>query len=184
MRGATAGVQRKRCAPKCPLYPLLCTWAQPDHATGHRSCFPRGDFFFLTRWICQLFFKVTQAYILYVLDKMVPCRLPTCSNIRLNFHSRAINTVFEHREHLIHCFENIWHPGDIDPSTIREAGALAMLLEHQDFRFLLELFHHIIPHVDLLYAKLQKKNIDSVYIKGASSSFNKTYKRSGNTYSC
>ncbi|MED6248029.1 hypothetical protein ATANTOWER_024715 [Ataeniobius toweri] len=40
-----------------------------------------------------------------------------------------------------------------------------MLLEHQDLKFFLEHFHHIVSHVDLLYAKLQKKNIDSVHIK-------------------
>ncbi|CAM4619203.1 unnamed protein product [Leuciscus chuanchicus] len=55
--------------------------------------------------------------------------------------------------------------GDFDPNTVREAGALAMLLEDDDFKFFLELYHHIMPHVDFLYAKLQKKNIDSVHIK-------------------
>ncbi|CAM4619377.1 unnamed protein product [Leuciscus chuanchicus] len=40
-----------------------------------------------------------------------------------------------------------------------------MLLEDDDFKFFLELYHHIMPHVDFLYAKLQKKNIDSVHIK-------------------
>ncbi|KAL7826370.1 hypothetical protein AOLI_G00315790 [Acnodon oligacanthus] len=38
-------------------------------------------------------------------------------------------------------------------------------MEDQDFKFFLQLFHHIMPHVDLLYAKLQKKVIDSVYIQ-------------------
>ncbi|XP_056097705.1 uncharacterized protein LOC130076590 [Rhinichthys klamathensis goyatoka] len=72
---------------------------------------------------------------------------------------------FEHREDLIHCFESIQDSGDFDPNTVREAGALAMLLEDDDFKFFLELYHHIMPHVDFLYAKLQKKNIDSVHIK-------------------
>ncbi|KAK5623017.1 hypothetical protein CRENBAI_021024 [Crenichthys baileyi] len=36
-----------------------------------------------------------------------------------------------------------------------------MLQERQDFKFFLELFHHIVPHVDLLYAELQEKNINS-----------------------
>ncbi|KAL7826423.1 hypothetical protein AOLI_G00316320 [Acnodon oligacanthus] len=38
-------------------------------------------------------------------------------------------------------------------------------MEDQDFKFFLQLFHHIMPHVDLLYAKLQKKVIGSVYIQ-------------------
>ncbi len=45
--------------------------------------------------------------------------------------------------------------GDFDPVTVREAGAFARLLEYQDFKFFLKLFHNIMPHVDLLNAKLQ-----------------------------
>ncbi len=59
---------------------------------------------------------------------------------------------------------------DFDPVTVREAGAFAMLLEDQDFKFFMKLFHNIMPHVDLLYAKLQKKDIYSVHIRGESSS--------------
>ncbi|KAI7804756.1 hypothetical protein IRJ41_017198 [Triplophysa rosa] len=85
--------------------------------------------------------------------------------------SRAINTVFEHREGLIRCFETIRDSGDFDPVTTREAGGFAMLLEDQDFNFFLQLFHNIMPHVDILYAKLQKKDIDSVHIKGSIQQF-------------
>ncbi|KAI2646079.1 Zinc finger MYM-type protein 1 [Labeo rohita] len=106
-----------------------------------------------------------------VLDKVVAHRLPTSSNVRWNFHSRAINTVFEHREDLIRCFQSIRDSGDFDPVTVREAGAFAMLLENQDFKFFLQLFHNIMPHVDLLYAKLQKKDIDSVHIRGSIQQF-------------
>ncbi|KAL1261516.1 hypothetical protein QQF64_006781 [Cirrhinus molitorella] len=100
-----------------------------------------------------------------VLDKVVARRLPTSSSVRWNFHSRAVNTVFEQREDLIRCFEMIRDSSDFDPVTVREAGAFAMLLEDSDFNFFLQLFHNIMPHVDLLYAKLQKKEIDSVHIK-------------------
>ncbi len=61
--------------------------------------------------------------------------------------------------------------GDFDPVTVREAGAFAMLLEDQDFKFFLKLFHNIMPHVDLLYAKLQKKDIYSVHIRGSIQQF-------------
>ncbi|XP_039648866.1 zinc finger MYM-type protein 1-like [Perca fluviatilis] len=101
------------------------------------------------------------------LDEVVAHRLPRSGTVRWNFHSRAISTVFEHRDDLIRCFESIQDSGDFDPNTVREAGALAMLLEDQDFKFFLELYHHITPHVDFLCAKLQEKNIDSVHIKGS-----------------
>ncbi|XP_030575216.1 uncharacterized protein LOC115772910 isoform X2 [Archocentrus centrarchus] len=71
----------------------------------------------------------------------------------------------DQKANLIRCFQSIQDSGDFDPITVREAGAFAMLLEDQDFKFFLQLFHHIMPHVDLLYAKLQKKVIDSVCIQ-------------------
>uniref|UniRef100_A0AAV2K1Z8 Uncharacterized protein n=1 Tax=Knipowitschia caucasica TaxID=637954 RepID=A0AAV2K1Z8_KNICA len=83
---------------------------------------------------------------------------------------QATSHIFK-KDDLIQCFENIRDSGDFDSNTIREAGAMAMLLEHQDFKFFLEIFHHIMPLVDLLYAKLQKKNIDAVHIKGSIQQF-------------
>ncbi|PIO40459.1 hypothetical protein AB205_0140610 [Aquarana catesbeiana] len=106
-----------------------------------------------------------------VLDKVVAHRLPTSSSVRWNFHSRAVNTVFEHREDLIRCFETMRDSGDFDLVTMREAAGFAMLLKDQDFKYVLTLFHNIMPHVDLLYAKLQKKDIDSVHIKGSIQQF-------------
>ncbi|XP_034720673.1 uncharacterized protein LOC117939438 [Etheostoma cragini] len=105
------------------------------------------------------------------LDKVVAERLPGSGNIRWDFHSRAINTVFEHREDLIRCFESIQDSGDFDPNTVREAGVLAKLLKDQDFKFFLELYHHITPDVDFFSAKLQKKNIDLAHIKGSIQQF-------------
>ena len=72
---------------------------------------------------------------------------------------------------LIHCFERIRESSEFDPKTVREAGGYAKLLEDPDFNFFLQLFHHIMPHVDLLYAKLQKRKIDSVHIKGCIQQF-------------
>lgn len=101
-----------------------------------------------------------------VLDEVVVHRLPTSTIIRLDFHSRALNTIFENKEALIQRFERIRDSGDFDANTEQEAGALAVLLESPDFSFFLQLFQEILPHVDVLSAKLQKKNIDSVHIKG------------------
>ncbi|XP_040177751.1 zinc finger MYM-type protein 1-like [Rana temporaria] len=106
-----------------------------------------------------------------VLDKVVAHRLSTSSHVSWNFHSHSIYTVFKHREDLIRCFQTIQDSGDFDPVTVRAAGGFAMLLEDQDFKFFLQFFHDIMPHVDLLYVKLQKKNIDSTHIKGGIQQF-------------
>ncbi|XP_008273895.1 zinc finger MYM-type protein 1-like [Stegastes partitus] len=173
MRGTTAGVQRKIKDVYPNAHYIHCYAHELNlivqQATSHIS---KVRIFFSDLGGFASFFSRSPNRTA-VLDKVVAHRLPTSSNVRWNFHSQTINTVFEHREDLIQCFENIRDSGDFDPSTIREAGAMAMLLEHQDFKFFLELFHLIMPHVDLLYAKLQKKNIDSVHIKGSIQQFEK-----------
>ncbi|XP_061433278.1 zinc finger MYM-type protein 1-like isoform X1 [Lethenteron reissneri] len=165
MRGATAGVQRKIQDVYPNAHYIHCYAHQLNlimqQATSHIS---KTRIFFSNIGGFASFFSKSPKRTCF-LDKVVAHRLPRSSNIRWNFHSRAINTVFEHREDLIHCFESIQDSDDFDPNTVREAGALAMLLEDEDFKFFLELYHHIMPHVDFLYAKLQKKNIDSVHIK-------------------
>ncbi|CAL8349958.1 unnamed protein product [Boreogadus saida] len=45
------------------------------------------------------------------------------------------------------------------------------MLQDEDFVFFLCFFHNIMPHVDMLYQKLQKKDIDAVFIKRALESF-------------
>lgn len=170
MRGATAGVQRKIQ----DVYPN----AHYIHCYAHHlnlimqqatSQIPklRGLFFSTLGGFASFFSKSPKRT--DVLDKVVAHRLPTSSSVRWNFQSRAVNTVFEHREDLILCFETM--RGDFDPITIREAVGFAMLLEDQDFNFFLLLFHNIMLHVDLLYAKLQMKDIDTVHIKGSIEQF-------------
>ncbi|KAI2646644.1 Zinc finger MYM-type protein 1 [Labeo rohita] len=129
MRGDTAGVQRKMQ----DVYPnahYIHYYAHQlnlimQHATSHIS---KVRIFFLTLEDFPAFSQDHPS------AQMSLIKLPTSSNVRWNFHSRAINTVFEHREDLIRCFQSIRDSGDLDPVTIREAGAFAMLLENQDFK--------------------------------------------------
>ncbi|XP_040198165.1 acidic leucine-rich nuclear phosphoprotein 32 family member A isoform X1 [Rana temporaria] len=165
MRGATAGVQKKIQ----DVYPN----AHYTHCYAHQlnrimqqanSQIPKVRLFFANLGGFASFFagspKRTD-----VLNKVVAHRLPTSSSVRWNFHSRAVNTVFEHIEDLIRCFETMRDSGDFDLETMRKAAAFVMLLEDQDFKYFLTLFHNIKLHVDDLYAKLQEKDIDSVHIK-------------------
>ncbi|XP_051803138.1 uncharacterized protein LOC127533632 [Acanthochromis polyacanthus] len=131
-----------------------------QQATSHIS---KVRIFFLTWVDLPAFFPDHPSVQLFSIKRWpIDCQHPAMSD---GTFTAKPSTLFEHREDLIQCFENIQDSGDFDASTIREAGAMAMLLEHQDFKFFLELFHHIMPHVDLLYAKLQKKNVDAVHIK-------------------
>lgn len=81
--------------------------------------------------------------------------------VRWNFQSRVVQSVFECQENLMHCFELIqcesW-----DPITIREATGLLNLLRDDNFKFFLELFNKIFYHVDILYSILQSRNTNSI----------------------
>lgn len=106
-----------------------------------------------------------------VLDRVVAHRLPRPSAVRWNFHSCAVNTVYEHRDDLLQCFENIRDSGEFDPATVREAGGFVRLLEDETFSFFLDLFHHIMPHVDVLYNQLREPSIDSVFVHRVTQEF-------------
>ena len=100
-----------------------------------------------------------------VLDKVVAHRLPRASSTRWNFHSRAVNTIFEHKDDLLKCFRTIRENGEFDATTVREAGGFERMLEDEVLSFFLAFFHEIMAHVDMLFNQ-QKENIDSVYITG------------------
>ena len=53
-----------------------------------------------------------------------------------------------------------------DDKTNKKEGDHIRLLEDSDFNFFLQLFHHIMLHVEFLYAKLQKRNTDAVHKNG------------------
>ncbi|XP_056439188.1 uncharacterized protein LOC130376020 [Gadus chalcogrammus] len=121
MRGATAGVQRK-IKDEYPNAHYIHCYAHHfnlimQQAISHIS---KVRIFFSDLGGFASFFSRSPKRTA-VLDIMVAHRLPTSSNVRWNFHSRAINTVFEHRQDLIQCFENIRDSGDFDPKTMRVA---------------------------------------------------------------
>ncbi|XP_063747657.1 zinc finger MYM-type protein 1-like [Eleginops maclovinus] len=165
MRGATSGVQ-KRIRDDYPTAHYIHCYAHQlnlimQQATSHVV---KVKNFFSDLGGFSAFFSRSPKRT-SVLDEVVAHRLPTASTVRWNFHSRAVNTVFEQREHLVECFERIRASGGFDDKTSQEAGGYIRLLEDPQFNFFLQLFHKIMPHVDVLYAKLQKRDIDSVHIE-------------------
>lgn len=82
----------------------LCSQQELNPLPQHWANVVQAFFFFWPWWICQFFFTKSPKWT-SVLDETVAHRLPTSSNVRWNFHSRAVNTVFEHREDLLECFK-------------------------------------------------------------------------------
>ncbi|XP_055018970.1 52 kDa repressor of the inhibitor of the protein kinase-like isoform X2 [Boleophthalmus pectinirostris] len=129
---------------------------------------PKACVFFSDLDRFELFFA-TSPECTCVLTELVLQRLQTSDRIRWDFP--AVNTVFEHKQDLIQCFEKIKDSEDFDAATKQEAAAMLILLENPDFIFFLELFHQILPFVDALNTKLQKKDIDCVYVKSSIDQF-------------
>ncbi|XP_063762101.1 uncharacterized protein LOC134879487 [Eleginops maclovinus] len=171
MRGAKGGVQKKVQDVYVNAHYVHCYAHQLNlimqQVTSH---IPKVSNFFSDLAGFSSFFSRSPKRT-SVLDRVVAHRLPRASTVRWNFHSRTVNTVFEHKEDLLQCFETIRDSGEFDPITVREAGGFVRLLEDDSFSFFLKLFHLIMPNVDLLYNQLQKRTIDSVFVQGIMQQF-------------
>ncbi|KAM3604089.1 uncharacterized protein V6R79_006254 [Siganus canaliculatus] len=85
-----------------------------------------------------------------LLDQIAARRLSRGSSPRWNFNSRIVSTVYENLDDLIECFETIRSDSTFDSTT---------------------LFHQIMPHVDMMYQQLQKRDTDMVFVKRALQNF-------------
>lgn len=89
---------------------------------------------------------------------------------RWNFKSRVVNTVYENRELLIECMDKIKATSN-QTITINQAGALRRMLLESIFIYWLNVFHRIMPHVDIICNQLQKRNTSPVEINNAIHNF-------------
>ncbi|KAL4130623.1 hypothetical protein QTP88_008044 [Uroleucon formosanum] len=105
-----------------------------------------------------------------VLDQIVKKRLPKTVETRWNFNSRVVNTVYENRELLIECMDKIETTSN-QTTTINQAGALRRMLLESTFIYWLNVFHRIMPHLDILYNQLQKRSTSPVEINNAINNF-------------
>ncbi|XP_072028442.1 zinc finger MYM-type protein 1-like [Amphiura filiformis] len=138
---------------------------------------------------CKVFFANLSAFAVFfssstkraaALDEYCPVRVPRAAPTRWNFNSRTVNTVYENRDALLKCLtairdglpeddhddeqeedeDNQEHIDYLrDAKTINEAAGLIKWLTGDSFLFLLQFFHTVMPHVDILYAILQKRKI-------------------------
>lgn len=92
------------------------------------------------------------------------CRnsLPTSSNTRWNFTSRAVFTVQLYKAKLIEVFDFIIESDDFrnDAQTIREAVGLKNYLIDAKFCFLLDTFKLIFEQTEVIFSILQNKLTD------------------------
>lgn len=134
------------------------------------SQIPQMRLFFANINGFSVFFSRSPKRVEY-LDKSVARRIPRSSQTRWNFQSRIVETVHRHQHDLVACFEEILDNWNGDQLTVREASGLLNWLQDKDFLLYLEFFHRIFPHVEILFAQLQKRGIDPAFIQGCITNF-------------
>ncbi|XP_030762931.1 zinc finger MYM-type protein 1-like [Sitophilus oryzae] len=164
MSGRHGGVQAKIKA-KYPLAHFVHCYAHKLNLIMTQAASQNSDvrIFFGNLSEIPIFFSNSSQRV-HFLNKVVGRRIPRSVPTRWNFKSRTVNVVFEYREDLIECMEEIEETSGINTTTKNQAGAIRRLLQERSFVFWLTLFHYIMPHVDILYNELQKRIIDSVEI--------------------
>ncbi|CAH1117438.1 unnamed protein product [Phaedon cochleariae] len=105
-----------------------------------------------------------------VLDKIVKRRIPQGTSTSWNFNIGTINVVYEHKNSLIECMDEI--EDQFTNSTVCSAAAsIRSTLNDPIFNFWLTFFHHVMPHVDILSNQLQQRNIDPAQVEDAINNF-------------
>ena len=99
-------------------------------------------------------------------------RIPRAAPTRWVYHAKTVNSVYVYREELLECFEQI-EATFKDSETLSEAAGLARWLEDQEFMFFLAFFHELMPHVSLLFNRMQDRSLDANGIKHGVDGFKK-----------
>lgn len=172
MSGRHGGVQAK-IKEKYPLAHFVHCYAHKLNLIMTQAASQNSDvrIFFGNLSEIPTFFSNSSQRV-HFLNKVVGRRIPRYVPTRWNFKSRTVNVVFEYREDLIECMEEIEETPGINTTTKNQAGAIRRLLQEKSFVFWLTLFQYIMPHVDILYNELQKRIIDSVEITRCLQLFN------------
>lgn len=172
MSGRTGGVQAK-LKEHYPNAHFIHCYGHQLNLTMQKACSynPQVKLFFCNLSAIPTFFS-NSSHRSDLLNEIVKTRLPRTITTRWNYNIRTVNVVYENRDKLIECFCTIEEEAKSSIS-VNEASGLRRALEDPTFMFWLTVFHKLMPHVDILYKQLQKREIDSVQIKKAISDFTK-----------
>ena len=98
------------------------------------------------------------------LDDCAAIRIPSSVQTRWNCERRIASTVLEHKDDLKECCKivNTWKKYK---ASVCDASSLLLWLEDKSFILHLRFFHQFMPHIDVLHAQLQKRQISSTFIQ-------------------
>ncbi|CAH0547290.1 unnamed protein product [Brassicogethes aeneus] len=104
-----------------------------------------------------------------VLDQIVGRKMPRSVPTRWNFQIRSVNVVHEYRDSIIECMEQLEEEANV--LTYKQASGIRRMLQDPNFCFWLTFFHHIMPHVDILFNQLQKRIMDPTAAQTVTATF-------------
>lgn len=164
MKGEQGGVQHKIQQVYPNAHYIYCYAHQINLVMKHVSASIKSArlFFANLSGIAAFFSKSPQR--LATLDKFVDRSIPSSSSTRWIFNIRSVNTVFENKDSLIKCFEELQTLKTTDKTILASTGLLN-LMKNETFLFWLKLFHKIMPLVEILYNQFQARNIDAYKIQ-------------------
>ncbi|XP_050500562.1 uncharacterized protein LOC114333658 [Diabrotica virgifera virgifera] len=98
-----------------------------------------------------------------VLDEIVKIGLIKEVPTYWDFNTKVIETVYTNKSELIDCIDKIID-SETNNSSINQAMSLKNYLEDENFLYWLNFFHAVMPHCDVLFDVLQKRDLDIVTI--------------------
>ncbi|KAJ3620532.1 hypothetical protein MTP99_004473 [Tenebrio molitor] len=109
------------------------------------------------------------------LQQVCDKRVPRPSQTSWKFQSRIVQTVFNYKEEILQCLENmaVGVPKRYSMETVALSLGFANWFEDITFFFWLSFFSKIMPHVDILFSQLQQIQADALNIQIAIDSFEK-----------
>ena len=109
------------------------------------------------------------------LERTVGRRIPSLSITTWNFQSRTVNAVKEMKDAIIKCCDNLLTSRSQQTGFV--ADGIKHALENPYFEFWLNFFAKIMPRVDLLYAPMQSRLMNSAFANAAINNFNLSTKK-------
>ena len=153
MKGKKAGVQAKIKAVYSNAHFIHCYAHQLNLIMKNAASITRNARIFFSNILAIPTFFSRSPQRVSILKKHMNVTIPRPSATRWNFNIRTVNKVYENLQPLKNCLAEIQSTSNAD-QTIAEATGILKYLNDNNFMFWLELFHQIMPHVEIIYNQM------------------------------
>ncbi|XP_075232954.1 zinc finger MYM-type protein 1-like isoform X2 [Lycorma delicatula] len=158
MKGKKAGVQAKIKAVYSNAHFIHCYAHQLNLIMRNAASIARNARIFFSNILAIPTFFSRSPQRVAILKKHMNLSIPHPSSTSWDFDIQTINRVHENLQPLKNCLTEIQSTSNAD-QTIAEATGILKYLNDDNFKFWLELFHQIMPHVEIIYNQMQSQKI-------------------------